>query len=306
MNSYLFQHLFRAWSRHWVLQLASVTVMTLVLVLLNFLFLGYSAFNDTIHQWGRGLEMVVYLKEGAVPEALDKFRADVAFGGQFESVQFTTKEQATKKFLESLGGESLELLKDPKWSSPIPASFELRLSQDIPVKARVPALQMWSAKFKGFDIVEDVFYGQGWIENFSNFITSARGVLAVMWLLSLSVGLLIISNCIRLSFWQRKEEIEILELVGATSRFVRTPFLFEGVMLGLIASIFSLLISVVFHSLMLSWLSQTWSFWAALEQVRPLEGWTVVANILTGLVFGLLGAWNCVRKINTGWSAAVS
>lgn len=306
MNSYLFQHLFRAWSRHWVLQLASVTVMTLVLVLLNFLFLGYSAFNDTIHQWGRGLEMVVYLKEGTPPEALEKFRADVNGAGEFESIDFTTKEQATKKFLEVLGSESLELLKDPKWNSPIPASFELRLSQNIPVKARVPALQTWSAKLKGLEIVEDVFYGQGWVENFAAFISSARGALAVLWLLSLSVGLLIISNCIRLSFWQRKEEIEILELVGATSAFVRTPFLLEGVMLGFIASLASLLISLAFHSVMLGWLAQTWSFWAALEKVQPLEGWTIVVNILTAVIFGLLGAWNCVRKINTGWSAAVS
>jgi cell division transport system permease protein len=306
VNSYLFQHLFRAWSRHWVLQLASVTVMTLVLVLLNFLFLGYTAFNDTIHQWGRGLEMVVYLKEGVTPETLDRFRADAGTAGQFESVEYIDKDQATKKFLTSLGGESLELLKDPKWSSPIPASFEMRLSQDIPVKARVPALQMWSAKFKGLEFVEDVFYGQGWIENFSAFITSARGVLAVMWLLSLSVGLLIISNCIRLSFWQRKEEIEILELVGATTSFVRTPFLFEGVMLGLVASVFSLIISFTFHSLMLGWLSQTWSFWASLGEISPMAGWTILANVITALVFGLLGAWNCVRKINTGWSAAVS
>jgi cell division transport system permease protein len=306
VNSYLFEHLFRAWSRHWVLQLASVTVMTLVLVLLNFLFLGYSAFNGTLNQWGKGLEMVVYLKDGATPESLEKLRTAIGAASEFESSDFISKDQATKKFLTSLGPESLELLKDPKWSSPIPASLELRLSQSIPVKSRVPALQMWSAKLKGMDIVEDVFYGQGWVENFTNFVSSARGMLAVLWLLSLSVGLLIVSNCIRLSFWQRKEEIEILELVGATSGFVRTPFLFEGLMLGFVASILSLLISFVFHSMLLSWLSQTWSFWAAIEQVQPLGVLTVVVNFVTALFFGLLGAWNCVRKINTGWSAAVS
>jgi len=306
LNGYLVQHLFRAWSRHWVLQLASVTVMTLVLVLLNFLFLSYSAFNGTISQWGRGLEMIVYLKEGATPEIIEKFTALIGASNEFDKTEFTTKEQATKKFLTSLGPESLELLKDPKWASPIPASFELRLSRDIPVNARVPALQLWSAKLKALDYVDDVFYGQGWVENFASFISSARGVVAVIWLLSLCVGLLIISNCIRLSFWQRKEEIEILELVGATSGFVRTPFLFEGAMLGVIASVISLLLSFAFHSALLGWLAQTWSFWVAIEQLSPLEGWTVLVNFATALAFGLLGAWNCVRKINTGWSAAVS
>ncbi len=306
MNAYLFQHLFRAWRRHWVLQLASVTVMTLVLVLVNFLFLGYTAFNDTINQWGRGLEMIVYLKEGTTTEVLEKFRGLLASSGEFDQIQFTPKEEATKKFLTSLGPESLELLKDPKWSSPIPSSYELRLSHNIPINARVPALQLWSAKFKAMEYVDDVFYGQGWVENFTSFLTSARGVLAVIWLLSLSVGLLIISNCIRLSFWQRREEIEILELVGATSKFVRTPFLLEGAMLGAVSSVLSLVMSFGFHTLLLNWLAKTWTFWVALEAIPALDGWTIVVNLVTAMTFGLLGAWNCVRKINTGWSAAVS
>jgi cell division transport system permease protein len=220
-------------------------------------------------------------------------------------VQFTPKEEATKKFLSALGPESLELLKDPKWSSPIPSSFELRLSEDIPVKARVPALQMWSAKLKGVESIEDVFFGQGWIENFSTFIASARGVLIVIWLLSLSVGLLIVSNCIRLSFWQRRDEIEILELVGATTRFIRLPFLLEGLTLGVMASVISLSLSFAAHAALIHWLGSTWPFWTAIGEIRPMEGWAVGANIVTALIFGLTGAWNCVRRLNTGWSAAV-
>lgn len=306
MNSYAVQHLFRAWQRHWVLQAASVTVMTLVLVLLNLLFLGYSTFNKTIDQWGRGLEMIVYLKEGTPQTTLDSLQGQLEKSGDFEEIQFTPKEEATKKFLAALGPESLDLLKDPKWSSPIPSSLELRLSGAIPVNSRVHSLEAWSAKLKGLDFIDDVFYGQGWVENFTNFLTSARGVLALMWFLSLSVGLLIISNCIRLSFAQRKEEIEILELVGATTKFVRTPFLLEGAVLGAVASILSLIISFALHTALLAYLGKSWSFWLALEQSRSLEGWAVAANIVTAMAFGFLGAWNCVRKLNTGWSAAVS
>lgn len=305
MNNYSLQHLVRAWQRHWVLQAASVTVMTLVLVLLNFLFLGYSLFNKTIDQWGRGLEMIVYLKEGTASATVDGFRTELEKSSEFDQVQFTTKDEATKKFLSALGGESLELLKDPKWSSPIPSSFELRLSSAIPVDLRVKALENWSAKLKGLEFIDDVFYGQGWVENFTHFLNSARGVLALIWILSLSVGLLIVSNCIRLSFWQRKEEIEILELVGATTAFVRTPFLLEGAVLGVVASVLSLALSFALHAALLSWLGKSWSFWLALEQMPSLPLWAVAVNIITATAFGLLGAYNCVRKLNTGWSAAV-
>jgi cell division transport system permease protein len=304
MNGYIFrQHLFRAWHRHWPLQMASVTVMTVVLLLLNFMFLGFSTFNQMVGQWGRGLEMIVYIKEGASGASLDQLKQKLEFSGEFDQIQYISKADATKKFLTALGSESLELLSDPKWNSPIPASLELRLSEKIPVERRVASLQSWASKIHGFDIIEDVFYGQGWVENFSRFLHSARGAVVLIWILSLSVGLLIVSNCIRLSFLQRREEIKVLELVGATPRFIRMPFLFEGVTIGLAASLLSLISSFAIHSALLGWIGGKLDFWLAIQQVAPMQPWYVAANLLTGVCFGALGAWNCVRRLNTGWAA---
>lgn len=300
------QHLGRAWSRHWPLQFASVSVMTLVLVILNMLFLGFTAFNQMIDQWGRGMEMTVYLREGAPSDKLEEFRRDLAASEDFEGVRFTSKTDATKRFLEAMGPDAAELLNDPKWNSPIPASFELRLSEKIAIDRRLASLENWSSRFKSLAFVEDVFYGQGWVENFSNFMTSARGLVLLLWALSLTVGLLIVSNCIRLSFLQRREEIEVLELVGATRRFIRVPFLIEGLVIGVTASVLSLAASYGLHSALLSWLSVKWTFWMAIQELSPLQGWYIAANLLSGAAFGSLGAWNCVRKLNTGWSAAVS
>lgn len=298
------QHLFRAWRKHWALQVASVTVMTLVLMVLNLLFLGFNAFNSTVAQWGRGLEMIVYLKESAPPAKIEEFKNHLRETGEFDQVTYTTKPEATKKFLDALGPDSLELLKDPKWASPIPASFELRLSEAIPPESRVKALESWSARLHAMDLVEDVFYGQGWVENFSRFLGGARTLVALFWALSLGAGLLIVGNSIRLSFMQRKEEIEILELVGATSRFIRIPFLLEGVVIGLIASVMSIGLSYALHSALLAWVGDKWSFWLAAQSLPPLAPAHIAMNILSGVAFGGLGAWNCVRKLNTGWSAA--
>lgn len=278
--------------------------MTLVLVILNLMFLSFSTFNRMVDSWGRGMEMIVYVKEDASAEALDKLREQVEKSGEFEQVTFTTKNEATKRFLQALGPESVELMKDPKWNSPIPASFELRLSEKIAMADRLASLQGWSAQLRAFDFVDDVFYGQGWVENFSRFLRSARGLVGLLWILSLSIGLLIVSNCIRLSFLQRREEIEVLELVGATSRFVRIPFLLEGLVIGLTASALSLAVSFGLHSLLLTWVASKMNFWMALQEVPAMQAWYILANVVSGLIFGLFGAWNCVRKLNTGWSAA--
>jgi cell division transport system permease protein len=305
MNKHLLrQHLFRAWKKHWPLQFASVSVMTLVLMILNLMFLGFSSFNQMVAQWGRGIEMVVYLKEGTQAEQMETLREHIESSGDFEETRYTSKAEATKRFLQALGPESTELLADPKWNSPIPASFELRLSDKIPVRQRLASLQSWGAQFKAFEFVDDIFYGQGWVENFSQFLSSARGVMVLLWILSLSVGLLIVSNCIRLSFLQRKDEIEVLELVGATARFIRVPFMLEGIVLGLAASVLSLAISYGTHTILLTWLASKLNFWVAVQEVSPMEPWYIAVNIASGVIFGALGAWNCVRKLNTGWSAA--
>jgi len=303
-NTYVLkQHMTRAWRRHWPLQVASVTVMSLVLLIVNFMFLGFSAFHHTLSQWGNGMEMVVYLKEDADMGKANEWQEHLKSSGDFESVRFVSKAEATKKFLTELGSGSLALMEDPKWSSPIPASFELRIADHIALDRRLASMQAWSAQFRGVAWVEDVFYGQGWVENFARFLSSMRLVVIVFWALSLSVGLLIVSNCIRLSFMQRFEEIAILELVGATSRFIRVPFVFEGLVLGLLASFVSLGISYGVHSLMLGWLAEQWSFWSALNQVPPLQTWHIVGNVVTGVAFGVAGAWNCMRKLNNGWAA---
>lgn len=305
MNGNLLKkHLFRAYAKHWPLQFASISVMTMVLVILNFMFLGFSTFNQMVESWGRGMEMIVYVKEGISPQNLAELKKQIENSGDFEQIEYTSKSEATKRFLEALGPESTELLKDPKWNSPIPASFELRLSERIPMQQRLASLQGWSNQFRAFDFVDEVFYGQGWVENFSKFLGSARGIIVGIWILSLSVGLLIVSNCIRLSFLQRREEIEVLELVGATTRFIRIPFLIEGLVLGLTASVLSLGISFGLHTVLLSWLSDKWNFWMALQQMSALQPWYIGMNLISGVLFGALGAWNCVRKLNTGWSAA--
>lgn len=303
-GSMLRQHLFRAYARHWPLQFASISVMTMVLVILNFMFLGFSTFNQLVESWGRGMEMIVYVKEGISAHELAQLKKKIETSGEFEKVQFTSKPEATRKFLEALGPESAELLKDPKWSSPIPASFELQLSSRIPMERRLASLHGWSERLQDLQFVDEVFYGKGWVENFSRFLSGARGLVAWLWVLSLSVGLLIVGNCIRLSFLQRREEIEVLELVGATSRFIRVPFLIEGLILGLTASLLSLALSFGLNSLLLNWASDQMSFWIAMKEIPPLQPWYVAANISSGVMFGVVGAWNCVRKLNTGWSAA--
>ncbi len=298
------QHIFRAWSRHWSLQLASVTVMTLVLMMLNALLFGFDVFNATINKWGQGLDAIVYFKESVPVDKIEEIRKQIEDSRDFVDVKFSNREESTKRFLQSMGPDAQELLEDPKWKSPIPDSLELKLSSKINMTDRPQVLENWSQRLGASGLIEDFFYGQGWIENFARFVSGAKGLILAIWILSLSVGLLIVSNCIGLSFWQRRDEIEVLELVGATRGFIRKPFLVEGLTLGLLSAGLSLGLSYLLHSAAIGWANQDLGFWISLDGVRALGWMSFAMNGITGLAFGFWGAWNCVRKLNTGWSAA--
>ena len=123
-------------------------------------------------------------------------------------------------------------------------------------------------------------------------------------LLTILMGLLVVGNSVRMSLSQRREEIEILELVGATSRWIRLPFIVEGAVTGFVASMLSIGVGYFLQVLLLNYVRGGLSFWSVSEELQPLGymGWAVV--VLIGMGFGTLGAYSCVRHLNSGWSAA--
>lgn len=304
-QSNLRQHIKRVWAQHWPLQLATVTVMTLVLMLFNLLAAGVHGAESLLANWGQGLELVVYIKDSSSTQDIETLKGHLQKSAQIESLRFVSKKAATEEFIKSLGKDSFPLLSDPKWNSPIPASFEAKIKSTMTGEASLGELKDWSASLKTMSMVEDVFYGQGWIENFSRFVTQSRMVVMGIWLLSLLIGLLIVGNCIRLSFLKRKDEIEVLELVGATTSFVRAPFIAEGIFLGIVSSAISIVLSFALHALVLKYLQTQWTFWTEWQSLNPLELWMLALNLILGVGFGAIGAWICVRKLNTGWSAAM-
>jgi cell division transport system permease protein len=307
MKTQILAHLLRVWTRHGTLQVAAVAIMASVLVIMNFVVLTQQAVQRLAETWGTGLEMTVYLKDEASSEELESLRRLASDkSSPFSSVEYVSKDSATQKFLSTLGQQSLDLMSDPKWRSPIPASLEMRLRDEIAPDIRINVLTSTAERFRALPGVDDVFFGQGWIENFQQFIVSANALVVAIWLLTFTLGAMIVGGVIRMSFMQRHNEIAVLELVGATKSFIRTPFLVEGLIIGTLAALVSILVSGVVHAMLLGWLAQGLSFWDGLRLVEPMPWSLVILNVLSAISFGVFGAWHSIRRLNTGWAALVS
>ena len=151
-----------------------------------------------------------------------------------DSVVFVSAEAALERFRGSAGGE--ELLEGVE-GNPLPASLEVSLGR----QARAPGSVVRIAReLESFEAVDDVRYGGEWLEGYNRALQVVR---AASWGFGTVIGLaalLIVSNTIRLGIYAREDELEILALVGASRIFVRSPFLVEGVLQGILGGVAAL------------------------------------------------------------------
>lgn len=152
-----------------------------------------------------------------------------------EGVQLVTKAQALARFRASASGRAdlLEGLDE----NPLPASLEIAL---VPARRNEAGLAALARALQGLPGITDVGYGHEWVEGYAKAVGLLRGAgIAIGGVLALAT-LLIVANTIRLSVYARRDEIEILRLVGASRAFVGLPFVLEGLVQGLAGGVLAL------------------------------------------------------------------
>ncbi len=217
--------------------LNSVTIVTIglsILIVSSFV-LFFINTNALLDSWRKGIRVLVYLE----PQATEANRLDLRYQiQQMENVQeihFISKETALQRLKDQMEHHSslLENLKE----NPLPDAFEIRIIDASRELKKVAAL---AKKIKFLPQVEEVEYGQHWIAKFSHIINIFKFVGYAMGGLFLIATLFIIANTIRLVLYSRKEEIEIMRLVGSNDRFIKAPFYIEGLILSALGSIVGL------------------------------------------------------------------
>ncbi|HEY5648316.1 MAG TPA: permease-like cell division protein FtsX, partial [Nitrospiria bacterium] len=173
--------------------------------------------------------------EGASDTTLEKLKKELKSHETVLKVSYTSKAVALEEFGRYMEGN--DLLIKGLGENPLPASFEVTLKEEYRTAGSVRGI---AQEMKGFRGVNDVQYGQEWVDNINAILQIFRvGAVFGGVILGLA-AMVIISNTIGLTVWARLSEIEVLKMVGATRWYIQTPFLLEGGILGLIGGGFSL------------------------------------------------------------------
>ncbi len=294
----------RSWVHQTAMQMATLTVTAATFAVVGFIFLAAMNLNRLIVSWGEGVEISLYLKDEIPPDRIDALKSFLESRGDLANVRFIAHETATENFKTQMASYAPGLLSDPDFANPFPASFRVALRGGVKTDADVKKLEAVADELRHKDGIDDVSFGQSWIKNYSEFVSAlvaSGGTLVIVLILG---SLFVIGNSIRMSIAGRRDEIEILELVGATSSMIRRPFVMEGALTGLIASIFSLALNFTVFAWQLSKLNSSLVFARLASQFSFLGVMQVGGFIVGGMALGAFGAWLAVRSINDGWAAS--
>ncbi|HWO43378.1 MAG TPA: permease-like cell division protein FtsX [Candidatus Eisenbacteria bacterium] len=197
-----------------------------------FVFGGFLLLQDNLQQlfkgWGEQIQMHAYLQPGLRAADVQALLRRVENFPEVAAARFVSQEQAWRDFQASLGAQSGVLEGLPR--DVLPASFEIAVRPEFRHAAMLESL---AARIRDEQGIASVEYPQAWVERLNLVL------LAVEWAKWLFGGILflaaffIIGSTVRLAVVARKDEIEIMQLVGAPDALIQAPFVVEGMLQGL-------------------------------------------------------------------------
>lgn len=210
--------------------IASVTAALLILGIVMILVLNINNIGATSKDQFR--EVVVDLKNSVTMEQMERVGDEISEMDGVEGLSFQTKEQALALMKQDWREESYLL--EGLSNNPLPNSYRILLT-DISNTEQVVQ------KLTQMEEIEDIRYYKDVVEKLLQVTVAIRNVGVVLMIILVLIAIFIIFNTIKITVFARQTEISIMKYVGATNSFIRGPFIVEGMILGLIGSVISIL-----------------------------------------------------------------
>ena len=193
-----------------------------------FLLITYNV-QGVVQELRAKVDVEAFLEDDITAETLTGLRTEVAALSGVLEIHYVSKEQAKARFAADFGDSLLSLLE----GNPLPASLLIELTMD---QRTAEGAALVAQRIEPMPGVDDVVYGQGWVERFDRFVLGLSAVSILIGLVVSLASVFVISNTVKLTVWARRDAVEIMKLVGATDSFVKMPFLIEGTFQGLVGA----------------------------------------------------------------------
>lgn len=266
----------------------SIAVALGIVALFAVLFLNGQQLTE---RWRQDVRMVVYLQQAPEPTELTAWLSDLRDWPGVAEVVYTSPQAALKGFRQRLQNQPdlfAGLAEDF-----LPASLTLQLASDF----RSEQLEALAERFRRDQRVDELRYGRQWLDRLTSLTAIIKLVGGTLGAFLLCAAVLIVANTIRLTLYSRRDELEVMALVGASPYYLKAPYLVEGMIQGACGGALALAATAVLFQATLA---------ANLAVVHRLLGIDTVlfipwqwqlAVVSGGVVLGLLGSSFALRRL---------
>jgi len=274
-----------------VLCSASVLTMAVALAAVGAFLLVVLNLHSLTANWREDVQLVAYLDQLPPADELGRVEEGLRGWPEVEGVVFVSRQQALERFRKRLGPDS-DLLTGID-AAVLPASLEISFADGYRDRVSVERVaKRMRAEFN----LGDLQYGRDWLEQFEAFTALLELVGTVLGAFLVFAAAFIVTNTIKLTLYARRDELEVMSLVGATLRFIKLPFLIEGLLQGLLGGLLALAILAAVYHLVLREGLQVLLLTPAGFSIRFLPPAMQYGLAAAGVALGVTGSLLALRK----------
>lgn len=277
-------------SRHPLSTLMTTSVIAIALALPAGLYLALNNISGLSAGWDGSTQISLFLHTRVSEKKAQTLVNRLRLHNEIDQVKLVSKDQGLEQFRELSGfGDALKFLDD----NPLPIVLIVQPIVDPQSPDKITHL---IRELEAEKLVELAQLDVQWVKRLYTLLEIAhRGIWIVGGLLGLAV-LLVIGNTIRLDIQNRRAEIEVAKLIGASNAFIRRPFLYTGLWYGLIGGLMAWLLTAVSLNFLEGPVQKLAVLYHSNFQLSGLESGNILVLIGTSCGLGLLGSWLAVGR----------
>ena len=213
----------------------TIGTITLALLIVSLFMLVFVNLESAAENWSERVQVTVYFDKELTQSEQSAFREKILSLPGALRVGYVSRDEALNRFKGRLRGQ--ETVLEGVRPEVLPTSLEISLKR---ASRDTQSVENFVSDLKRISGITEVQYGEEWVRRFNSFLNFVRLIGGLLGGFLVIAVVFIVSNTIKLTIYARRDELEVMSLVGATGFFIKAPFLLEGLMQGVAGSIISI------------------------------------------------------------------
>ena len=281
---------FKSVIRNFSLSLASISCITITLIIVAIAIMASLNINNFTDEIEKDLTIVVFLDRDADGNDIKDVKRELDKISNVEKITFISKDEVKEQMREESEVFAKVLDGYDEGESPLKDTYQVKVKE-------IEKIKVTADRIKKIDSVSVVRYGEGMVEKLVSAFTSIKNVTYGVVIALIVVTVFLIVNTIKLTISARKREIRIMSLVGASNFTIKTPFIIEGMILGVLGSIIPIIFTTYgYMAFYKHFDGYLFSKLIVLIKPEPFIYTTSLIVIIIGILVGMIGSASAVKK----------